>query len=275
LTLAWKSCRVVGISYQKQLHVLFFIMSQAIFSIKSLTELKKIGFIVPSSNVALETITSAILMQLPLVSVHYSRISVTTTDIAAGAQNQFTAETLAECARLIANCPIETILWNGTSESWTGEGYEAGVHIKDMMEKATNLPASTSSLAQVDVLKLWGIKKIALATPYVEEPNRRLYDYYKSCGVEVLKDSRLNETVNNKIADTPMDVIKQLIRDADHPDAECIVVPCTNLPAALVVEEMEEQLGKPIFDSIIVTLWKALRLVGVETPIHGTPFLTS
>jgi len=124
-------------------------------------------------------------------------------------------------------------------------------------------------MAQVDVLKLWGIKKIALATPYVAENNKRLAEYYQSCGVEVVNDSRLNIKLNNDIADTPVDVMRQLIRDADHPDAECIVVPCTNFPAAIVVEEMEAELGKPIFDSIIVTLWKALRLINIETPIHG------
>jgi maleate isomerase len=244
-------------------------MSAPIFNVPSLKDFKKIGFIVPSSNVALEIVTSAIMTQLPLVSVHYSRIPVTTTDLNAGAASQFTAEALLQVAKLIANCPVETILWNGTSESWTGEGYKAGVHIKDVIEKGTLLPASTSSLAQVDVLKLWGLKKIALATPYTAEPNKRLYEYYKSVGIEVVNDSRLDHTVNNEFADTPVDRIRQLIRDADHPDAECIVIPCTNFPAAVLVEDMELELGKPIFDSIIVTLWKALRLINVTTPIHG------
>ncbi|RFU26995.1 hypothetical protein B7463_g9356, partial [Scytalidium lignicola] len=244
-------------------------MSEPIFKVSSLKEFKKIGFITPSSNVALEIITTAILAQLPLVSCHYSRVSVTTTDIGAGAGSQFTVDALLQCAKLIANCPVETVLWNGTSESWTGEGYQAGVHIKDVIEKETGLPSSTSSMAQIDVLKLWKVKKIALATPYVEENNKRLKEYYGSCGFEVVNDSRLGIAKNNDIADTPLETIRQCIRDADHPDAECIVVPCTNFPAALVVEGLEEELGKPIFDSIIVTLWKALRLINIETPIHG------
>lgn len=242
-------------------------MSQPIFQIQSLKEFKKIGFIVPSSNCTLEIITTAVLSQLPLVSAHYSRIAVT--HIGAGAAKQFTPETLTECAKLIANCPVETVVWNGTSESWTGEGYEAGVHIKDMIEKGTGLPSSTTSLAQVEVLKNWGIKKMAIATPYLPGPNAELYKYFKSCGVEVVKDSGLGISVNNDIGNVPVETIRQLIRDADHPDAECIVVPCTNFPGALLVEEMELELGKPVFDSILVTLWKAMRLIGIETPIHG------
>lgn len=244
-------------------------MSAPIFRVPSLKEFKKIGFITPSSNVALEIITSTILTQLPLVSAHYSRIPVTTTDLGAGAASQFRPAALSQVAKLIADCPVSTILWNGTSESWTGEGYNAGVVIQQRISETTGLPASTSSLAQVEVLKERDIKSIALATPYTTEPNKRLREYYSSQGIKVVNDSRLDHTVNNEIADTPLEEIRDLIRSADHPDAECIVIPCTNFPAATVVEEMELELGKPIFDSIIVTLWKGLQIVDIKTPIHG------
>ena len=44
---------------------------------------------------------------------------------------------------------------------------------------------------------------------------------------------------------------------------------CTGLPAAFVVEELEQELGKPVFDSVLVTLWKGLQLVGVTDPLPG------
>lgn len=110
---------------------------------------------------------------------------------------------------------------------------------------------------------------MALAVPYVEEPTLQLCEYYGKCGVEVVNSSRLDQTVNTDGANTPLERLRQLIRDADHPAAQCVVVACTNIPAALLVEEMERELGKPIFDSVAVTLYKALRLVGVETPVHG------
>lgn len=244
-------------------------MSEPIFNVESLTAFKKIGFIVPSSNVSLEIITTAILTQLPLVSVHYSRISVTTTDVTSGAASQFQTEKLVEVARLLCNSPVEAIVWNGTSESWTGEGYVAGLKIKDEIEAATSILSSTTSLATVEALRLFGHRKIALATPYNQGNNDRLRDYFESCDIEVVSDARLDITVNNRIANVPLERIKSLIRDADHPEAECIVVPCTNFPAAVVVEEMELELGKPIFDSIIVTLWKSLRMIWMEKPIHG------
>ena len=242
-------------------------MATPLSKLESLKGLKKLGFITPSSNVAVETLTTAMLSQLPLVSAHYSRVSVTTMDL--GGIAQFSPDIMLQCAKLLSEAHVDCIVWNGTSESWTGEGYEAGIHIKDTIETHTKAPSSTSSLAQVEVLKEWGLTKIALATPYGDGPVRELYKYYESCGIEVLKDAKMGETRNNEVANTTLDRMRDLLREADHPDAQCIVIPCTNLPAALVVEEMEVELGKPIFDSIVVTLWKALRLAGIETPIHG------
>jgi maleate cis-trans isomerase len=48
-----------------------------------------------------------------------------------------------------------------------------------------------------------------------------------------------------------------------------VAIICTNLPAAWMVEELEVELGKPIFDSTLVTIWHALRLVGFDEPVAG------
>ncbi len=40
---------------------------------------------------------------------------------------------------------------------------------------------------------------------------------------------------------------------------------CTNLRGAPLVNELELELGVPIYDSIAAVVWKALRLAGVDT----------
>src|SRR5260370_40472345 len=88
-------------------------------------------------------------------------------------------------------------------------------------------------------------------------------------GLMVGSSARLDETENTRIAHVPFERIKQLLREADSSQAECIVVACTNLPATVVVDEMGAELGKPIFDSIGATLWKALQMTGIGVPLHG------
>jgi maleate isomerase len=71
------------------------------------------------------------------------------------------------------------------------------------------------------------------------------------------------------MADLTPDAVCDLIRAADHPDAQCIVLSCTGVAGAHLLQGMERELGKPILDTIAVTLWKALRLVGVRDPLYG------
>lgn len=60
----------------------------------------------------------------------------------------------------------------------------------------------------------------------------------------------------------------QLLYDAGSPQGGCIAIVCTNFAAALVVEEMDQELGQPIFDGVVV-IWKALGVVGLHTSISG------
>lgn len=245
-------------------------MSQKMRDIAGLKALKKIGFITPSSNTALEPLTAAMAYQLrDQVSVHFGRLPVTTVSLDNKDIAQFEPEKMVESALLLNDAGIDTLLWNGTSGSWTGKGFAADEEICQLLNRRTGLPISTTSLALLEVLRRYGIRKFGLAVPYVEAPTQKAIETYEREGFQVVRQARLNETVNINIGNTSLERIRQLLRDADSPDAECIVVACTNLPAALVLDEMEAELGKPIFDSIAVTLWKALQIVGVHTPIHG------
>jgi maleate isomerase len=236
----------------------------------SLKDLKKVGFITPSSNTALEPLTMAMTDQIgSRLSTHFSRVPVKTLTLDSKDVNQFQTQKMADAAALLSDGGLDAILWNGTSGSWTGKGFEADVKLCQEIGRVTGVPASTSSLAQVDVLRHYGIKRFGLAVPYVEEPTRKIVETYGSQGFAVVNTARLDQSENVVIANTPFARIKQLLRDADSPDAECIVVACTNLPATVVLDEMEAELGKPIFDSIAVTLWKALKMTSIDVPLHG------
>jgi maleate isomerase len=245
-------------------------MGSKLNALASFRDLKKVGFITPSSNTALEPVTAAMTEQISArISTHYSRVPVKTLTLDSQDVDQFQTQKMVDAAVLLSDGGLDAILWNGTSGSWTGKGFEADLALCEEIQRATGVPASTASLAQVDVLNHYGIKRFGLAVPYVEEPTRKIIETYGKLGFATVKSALLHQTENVLIGNTPFARIKQLLRDADSPDAECIVVACTNLPATLVLGEMEAELGKPIFDSIAVTLWKALQMTGIDVPLHG------
>lgn len=237
-------------------------------NIENLKDLKKIGHITPSSNTTLEPLTAMMTHPVSnLVSNHFTRITVKKISLDTEDTGRFEVDNMVAAATLLADADVDAILWNGTSGCWNGTG--ADVEMCRAITGEIDIPASTSTLAQYEVFERYGIEKFALAVPYLDDVTQKAIETYGEAGYEAVSYANLNKTVNTEFAAVPLDRIRQLLRDADSPEAECIAVVCTNFAAALVVEEMEQELGKPIFDSVAVTFWKALEMVGIEPPIPG------
>lgn len=232
-------------------------------TLKSLQQLKRIGHITPSSNTALEAVTS--LMNVGLAnrcSHHFARLRVKAVRLDRATEAQFALDTMVAAAELLADAPLDAIVWNGTSASWLG--LQRDEELCQRISERTGLQASTATLAFHEVFRSMGATRIGLAVPYVEEVTTKICEVYGRLGVNVVSHSSLRQSVNLDIGNNSLDDIRKLLRAADSPEADCIAVVCTNLPATLLVEEMERELGKPIIDSIAVTFWKGCMLAGID-----------
>jgi maleate isomerase len=236
----------------------------------SMAPVKKIGFITPSSNTALEPLTYMMLSNLTdVVSVHFSRLPVKTLTLDDRDVGQFQTEKVVQAAVQLQDAAVDAILWNGTSGGWSGKGLTADRELCAAITAATGIPASTSSLAQAEAFAAYDMTRYGLAVPYVEGPTNKMLETYRDEGFDGVSHAALGVSVNTIIGATPFDRIRELLRQADSEQAQCLMVGCTNWPATPLIDEMEAALGKPVFDSIAVTLWKALRMVGIQRPIHG------
>lgn len=97
----------------------------------------------PSSNAALEPLTSAMLAGLPEVSAHFGRFKVTGISLDPGALGQFDEVKVLEAARLLAGARVGVIAWNGTSAGWLG--FDADERLCARITADTGIPATTST----------------------------------------------------------------------------------------------------------------------------------
>jgi maleate isomerase len=229
---------------------------------------RRIGMITPSSNTMVEPLTSAMTAHLlDDLSVHYARIPVTRIALDQGSLDQFERDAMLNAARLLADAKVDVICWNGTSGAW--KGTEADRAICAAITAETGIPATTGTLAQIEAFRVHGIKKYALAVPYTKDVHDAIVPVYAGEGFECVNSAYLGISTNFAFAEVGLDTLRALIRKADHPDAEAVVVICTNLAAARVVERLEQMLGKPVHDSLVVSLWHPLRMIGWQQPIPG------
>ena len=242
-------------------------------SLPDLATCKKIGFIVPSSNTAVEPITQAIFQSLNKnVICIFTRIQVKTVGTDAKSGSQFSTETMVEAARLLADAAPDCIMWNGTSGMWVpGASLEVDRKLAQAMQDATGVPCSTTTVATIEALGYLKAKKVAIAVPYTASLAAKVAEFFTGCGYEVTATERLDRTPasNVEIARSNVKDIDAVVRRCVNSSCDAIIVACTNWPASGLVQELEEEFKIPIVDSISVTAWWALRLVGVETKTTG------
>jgi maleate isomerase len=107
------------------------------------------------------------------------------------------------------------------------------------------------------------VRSLAIATPYVEEVTTRLVSYLAESGVETVASSGLG--LLGHIWRVPYQAVVDIVRAVDTPEAEAMYVSCTNLPTYDIIAPLEQALGKPVLTANQVTMWAALRAMGLSS----------
>ncbi len=226
----------------------------------------RLGMITPSSNTVLEPVTYSILGARADATAHFSRVPVTRITPGRADSSQFDVAPMVRAGRLLAEAEVNVIAWNGTSGSWLGIEHDR--YIVTELSRQTGIAATTSTLALMEAFQAFGIGRLSLVTPYTVDVNNLIASQYSRHGVDVVAESHLGITDNESFGRIdPRTVAAQIRRVAS--DADAVAVVCTNTCGAVVVGDLEEELGVPILDSVAVTLWGALRSAGSSVAIEG------
>lgn len=220
-----------------------------------------IGVVTPSGNTVVERVTMAILRDFENVTPLFSRTPVF------GASDPFpTSYGLADmlnAAQLLAHAMPDVILWNGS------KGAKIGVaHDHDYIERVetmTGIRATTSIVGLHEALRERGIRRVAVVSPYDAGYQRGLVEAVGAAGYTVVAERHAARTDNISFADIPAADIEAMVRDVAKARPEAILTLCTNFLAAPVIARLEPELGIPMFDSVSIGVWHALRVAGIDT----------
>jgi len=222
-----------------------------------------LGMLTPSSNTALEPLTSAMVSQLPEVSAHFARFRVTEISLAPQALGQFDETPILQAASLLADARVGAIAWNGTSSGWLG--FETDEALCRRIAETTGIPACTSVLACNELMRRTGRTRFGLVSPYLADVQRRIQDNYARSGFECVAERHLGESVNFAFSEVEPERIRAMAREVAAAGPQAILIFCTNLRAAQLAQELEAELGIPVFDTVSAAVWKSLQLCGVDT----------
>ena len=222
-----------------------------------------LGMLTPSSNTILEPVTTAMLTGLAEVTAHFSRFKVTEIALSEPALAQFDDSEILGAAKLLADAKVNVIAWNGTSSGWLG--FARDMALCERITAATGIPACTAMLALNEILEKTGAKRLGLVTPYLDDVQARINANYETAGFSVVAERHLGMRDNFSFSTVTAEEIRAMTRDvaAARPDAIAIV--CTNMRGAPLAEDLEAAQGIPIYDTVSTTVWKSLKIAGIDT----------
>lgn len=223
----------------------------------------RIGLLVPSSNTTVEPEFYRALPQD--VTLHCARLYLTqvTTD-----SIERTAQDVEHESRNLASADVDIIVLGATAPSFIkGAGYDREMCAK--IEQCSGKRATTTSTGLLDALKLFGVKRIALGSAYTPQVNGICANFLDANGYQVVAKDGLNLVDNLVIGRLGVETAYDLARKIDTPDAEAIVLACTNWRSMDAIERLERDLGKPVLTTTQVSIWSALSKIGYPAPIQG------
>lgn len=220
-----------------------------------------LGVITPSSNTRLEPLTTQLLSGLPEVTAHFSRFRVV--DVGLSAVSQFEPGPIIAAAELLRDAQVEVIVWSGTSGAW--QGIDRDRALCAAITSETGIPATTATLALLDALSQSGARSLGLVSPYPDDMHAKVAATLSAASVPVTAGRNHDIGPSNWALSTiGEDVLTSLVGEvaAERPDV--ITTFCTNLNAAHLVPGWEATWSVPVFDSVSLAIWGALKLCGVD-----------
>lgn len=227
-----------------------------------MTQRTLLGMLTPSSNTTLEPVTTAMLADIPEASAHFGRFRVTEIALSNQALAQFDDSEILRAAELLSHAKVGSIAWNGTSSGWLG--FDADERLCRRITEATGIPACTSVLALNEIFDITGVKRFGLVTPYLDEVQAAIIKNYAASGLECVSERHLRKQDNFSFSEVGADELRAMVREVAKDKPQAITIFCTNLRGAPLVEELEREVGIPIYDTISTVVWKSLQQAGAD-----------
>ena len=229
----------------------------------------RIGVLVPFTNTNLEP--DMTLLRPDGVSLHFARMGGYDADEIPDADQMhgLGASDLDEPLHLLAGVKPDAILYGCTSATLThGPAFDRDLAAR--IKSLTGAACLTAAGALVAALRALGATQIGFASPYVAQINDMAIRFLSDGGIKTVSRHDVAEVLDNdgQGALSPQDVIS-MGQAADHPEAEAVVLSCTDMRSVEAIAELERILNKPVVTSNQALMFATRRALGLDDPMPG------
>lgn len=231
----------------------------------------RFAVIIPSTNTVVEQDFTAI--RPDGVSFHYGRMYVARPVLANNEEFEQLLgqirESMAIAVRDVVTCKPTYMVMGMSAETFWG-GVQGNAEFEDRITaQSGGLRVSTGAASCRAALEAFGVRRIAVFSPYQPIADEQVGGYFRDAGFDVRTVTGLRCPTATAIAEVGPSRLAEMVAAIDGPDVEAIVQVGTNLSFVDQAAALEAELGKPVIAINAATLWHALRRNGITDRIGG------
>ncbi|HVM26161.1 MAG TPA: hypothetical protein VM433_00630, partial [Mycobacteriales bacterium] len=232
----------------------------------------RIGMIVPSSNLTMETELPRMLHDREELvpdeqfTFHSSRMRmkhVTPEELARmNAQTERATLELADARpHVVTSACLVAIMAQGPGYHCHAEAQITGV----LDGEGLDVPVVSSAGALLRALEAMGARKIAMVTPYMKPLTQLVADYVEDAGIEVCDAYSLEVSDNLAVAQLDPAGLHEHWKKVDTRDADALVLSaCVQMPSLPAVQPVEDAAGLPVLSAATATVFTLLSELGLR-----------
>ena len=188
--------------------------------------------------------------------------------------NPLTNETLKKMADDISDVTREILpdqkldcVAYGCTSGTIAAGYSS-IYEKVNLAKP-NTKVTTPITSAIKAIKKFNINKISVFTPYTDEINQSVVEYFKKENIEVVSLSYFDIASDLDIGKVDPDYLFEVLTKIDLSKSDGLFVSCTALPVLSLIDKLEKKLDRVVLSSNQTLIWDTLNEIDYNKNIDG------
>ena len=167
---------------------------------------------------------------------------------------------------ILPNQKLDCIAYGCTSGT-IAAGY------KSIYEKVNsvkpNTKVTTPITSAINALKTLKIKKVSIFTPYTDEINQSVLNFFKDENIDILNLSYFDIASDVDIGKVDPDYLFNILINKDLSNSDALFISCTALPVLSLIKDLEKKLGKIVLSSNQTLIWDTLKQIEFKNKVEG------
>ena len=132
-----------------------------------------------------------------------------------------------------------------------------------------NTKVTTPITSAINAMKSLNIKKLSIFTPYTNEINQSVINYFEKENIEIDELSYFDIASDLDIGKVDPQYLFDALSKIDISKSDALFISCTALPVLSLIAELEKKINKVVLSSNQTLIWDTFKEINYNNKVEG------